>query len=181
MIGHVGDGVAKLIERALTVDGLPPDPERVEQGLAVFREHYANHCLDNTVLYPGVLQTLAHFHRLPMMIATNKPRAFTRQILSALHVDGAFEKVVAGDDAPKRKPEPEHLLACLDGSGIPPAEAAMVGDHANDIIAARACGAVAVGAVYGMRPAGEIKAAGPDITIETFSQLKDCFPSRDTL
>jgi phosphoglycolate phosphatase len=169
------------MERALTVDGQSPDPQRVDEGLSVFRDHYSRHCLDNTQPYPGVLATLAHFHRLPLFVATNKPRDFTMQILEGLHLDGAFGRIVAGDDVDVRKPAPDQLVMCLEGTGIDPQEAAMVGDHANDINAAKACGAVSVGATFGLSSVGEMKAAGPDLVIDDFTQLKDCFTARDSL
>jgi phosphoglycolate phosphatase len=179
-VSFVGDGVVTLLERTLTIDGLAPEPEQVEEGLSVFREHYANHCLDTTVLYPGVLETLMHFHRLPLMIATNKPRSFTDAILTALHIDGAFGRVVTADEAP-RKPDPAQLVLCLEGLDIEPADVAVVGDSPNDIRAARALGAVAVGVTYGLKPAGVIKAEKPDAVLDAFTELKDTFPARDTL
>ncbi|MBU0742904.1 HAD-IA family hydrolase [bacterium] len=179
-ISYVGDGVEKLLERALTVDGVAPAPEMVAEGLGVFRDHYGRHCLDTTALYPGVLDTLLHFHRLPMMIATNKPRAFTDAILAGLHVDGAFRRVVTADEAP-RKPDPAQLAMCLDGLDVAPAEVAVVGDSPNDIRAARALGAVAVGVTYGLKPAGVIRAEQPDLILTAFAELRDAFPARDTL
>lgn len=179
-ISYVGDGVVTLLERVLTVDGVVPGPERVEEGLAVFREHYAHHLLDTTTLYPGVLDTLRHFSRLPLMIATNKPRTFTETILRELHVDGAFRRVVTAEDA-ARKPDPEQITLCCEGLGLDPAEVAMVGDSPNDIRAARAYGAVAVGVTYGLKPAGVVTAEGPDVLLDAFAELRDVFPARDTL
>ncbi len=179
-VSYVGDGVAKLMERSLTVDGVLPTPERIEDGLAVFREHYASHLLDTTTLYPGVLDTLMHFHRLPLMIATNKPRDFTETILSELHIDAAFRRVVTADDA-ARKPDPEQIALCCEGLGVEPGEVAVIGDSPNDIRAARAYGAMAVGVTYGLKPAGVVKAEGPDVVLGAFAELRDAFPARDTL
>ena len=179
-ISYVGDGVDMLLTRALTVDDVPPEPERVAEGLEVFRDHYGRHCLDNTVLYPDVLLTLMHYHRLPLMIATNKPRRFTDQILAGLHVDGAFRSVVTADEAAK-KPDPAQLARCLEGLDVEPAEVAVVGDSPNDIRAARALGAVAVGVTYGLKPAGVIHAENPDLVLDAFGELREAFPSRDTL
>ena len=179
-VSFVGDGVDKLLERILTVDGVAPEPETLAEGLAVFRDHYGRHCLDSTVLYPGVIETLMHFHRLPLMIATNKPRVFTDRILEGLHVDGAFRRVVTADEAP-RKPDPAMLATCLEGLDVAPAEVAVVGDSPNDVQAARALGAVAVGVTYGLKPAGVIRAEGPDAVLAAFAELRDVFPSRDTL
>lgn len=179
-VSYVGDGVVTLLERTLTVEGRTPMPEQLEEGLNIFREHYANHCLDTTGLYPGVLETLMHFHRLPLMIATNKPRSFTDTILTALHIDGAFTRVVTADEAP-RKPDPAQLIRCLEGLDLDPADVAVVGDSPNDIRAARALGSVAVGVTYGLKPAGVIRAEGPDAVLDAFAELKDTFPARDTL
>ena len=177
----IGDGVVRLLERSLARDGAPADPDRVREGLAVFRDHYGRHCLDRTRLYPGVLETLRHFARIPMAVATNKPRVFTDRILSGLHVAGAFARVVAGDEIEGRKHDPAHLRACLEGLDVDPAEVAVVGDHANDVHAARALGAIAVGAAYGIGPLGMMRAAGPDLLIDRFDALREHFPSRDTL
>jgi phosphoglycolate phosphatase len=179
--GFVGDGVARLVERSLTVDGVPPDEERLAEGLAVFRDHYGRHCLDNTRLYPDVLPTLGHFHRLPLMVATNKPRAFTERILAGLHLEGAFRRVVCGDDVARRKPDPEPLRRCLEGLDVDPAAVAVVGDSPQDVRAARALGAVAVAVAYGLKPAGVLRAEGPDLLLDSFGELRRAFPSRETL
>ena len=47
--GFVGDGVRKLLARALA-----ECPERLEEALALNHRHYCEHLLDETYLYPGV-------------------------------------------------------------------------------------------------------------------------------
>jgi phosphoglycolate phosphatase len=176
--GYVGDGVGLLLERALGHGGVPVDPRRHAEGMAVFADHYGRHLLDDTRLYPGVLEVLRRFAVFPLMVATNKPRAFTDAILRGLHIDGAFWKVVAGDEAPARKPDPAHLAAALAGLDVAPPGVVMVGDSPNDIMAARAFGAVSVGCTYGLVAAGRVKAAGPDLLIDSFAELGGLFPAR---
>ncbi len=178
IVDYVGDGVQVLMQRTLGHEGTTPDEETVAEALAVFRDHYGRHCLDNTVLYPDVLNTVLHFRQVPMMVATNKPHRFTDQILTGLHLADAFRRVVAGDDVKLKKPAAEHLEACLAGLEVPPAEVIVVGDHPNDIQGARAIGAVAVGVTYGLKPAGLIRSAGPDLVIDGFGELTELFPSR---
>ena len=52
----VGNGVTRLIERAL------PDDARTEKNvhdaLAAFKEYYDEHCCDTTVPYPGIPELL---------------------------------------------------------------------------------------------------------------------------
>lgn len=185
--GYVGDGVAKLLQRTLGHDvhtgltleaGLPVSEEMHTEAMSVFADHYGRHLLDNTRPYPGVLETLAHYRQFPLAVATNKPRIFTDAILSGLHIDGAFGVIVAGDETPARKPDPEHLRLCLKQWTVEPGEVVVVGDSPNDIMAAKALGAVAVGCTYGLVAPGLIKAAGPDLIIDDIKELAGLFPSR---
>jgi len=178
LISYIGDGVSKLMQRTLSHGGSMVSDEMVKEGLMVFRDHYGRHCLDNTSLYPGVLEVLMHFRQLPMMVATNKPRLFTDQILEGLHVKSAFRRIVAAEDVSHRKPDPASLLACLEGLEVPPQEVVVVGDHANDFLAAQAIDAISVGVTYGLTPAGLIRSARPDLVIDSFRELTELFPSR---
>ncbi len=182
--GFIGDGVVVLLQRVLGYDipsgqVLPVvEEDRAAEALTVFRDHYGRHCLDNTRAYPGVLEVLRRYSGLPLMVATNKPRRFTDQILQGLHLQDAFRKVVGGDDVAHKKPAPDALLACLDGLDVPVAEVVVVGDSVNDIESARAIGAMAVAATYGLTGAGLLASAEPDLMIDSISQLADRFPSR---
>ncbi len=189
VIGYVGDGTPVLVRRLLGTspprgaspaaeDGAAPDEELLRRGLEIFREHYGRHCLDHTRPYPGVVETLAHFRRLPLAVATNKPRAFTDQILEALHLRAAFRRVVSGDDLQARKPDPAVLRACLDGLAIAPGRVAVVGDGPGDMLAARAFGAQAVGATYGLGGERALRRAGAELLIPRFAALQELFPSR---
>ncbi len=181
LIGFIGDGIEKLMRRALVHDGDEPSEDELRTALAAMRDHYGRHCTDQTRLYPGALDVLFHFRRLPLHLATNKPRVFTERILRDLSIDGAFRRVVAADDVTRKKPDPEPLQRCLAGLDVPPAEVAVVGDSPNDVLAARALGAVSVGAAYGLTARERLLAARPDHVIESLAELKNLFPSRLTL
>ena len=57
IISFVGDGVRRLIERALASQ----EESVVEKALAVFSDYYAQHLLDNTKLNPYALEVLENF------------------------------------------------------------------------------------------------------------------------
>ncbi len=186
---YVGDGLAKLLTRALGHDvrsgltgeaGLPVSPEQHAEATRVFAEHYRRHMLDNTRLYPGVLEMLSRFRGVPLFVATNKPQVYSEEILKGLHVAGAFQRVVGGDTPRARKPDPAHLEATLQGYSFEPASVVMVGDSPNDVNAGRAFGAMTVGCTFGLVPPATIKAAQPDFLIDRFDQLADLFPSRSS-
>ena len=187
VLGFVGDGVVKLLDRTLGHDvrsgqtgaaGLPVSEEMRDEGMAVFADHYGRHLLDNTTLYPGVLDTLARFKRIPQHLATNKPRGFTDLVLAGLHLEGAFRKVVCGDETPARKPDPVHLKVTLEGLDVAPGEVVVVGDSPNDVLAAKAFGAVSVACTFGLVQPGLLKSADPDFTIDSMGELAGLFPSR---
>ena len=77
--GFIGDGVAKLIERALGDE----HRHRSAEAMEIFSAHYADHLLDTTILYPGVRDTLEHFQDTKKVIITNKLYAYT---LSLIHI-----------------------------------------------------------------------------------------------
>jgi phosphoglycolate phosphatase len=146
----VGDGVAKLVERALAARGAAFDPAAV----AAFSADYSTHVASRSVLFPGVAETLralaAEGWRLA--VCTNKPRLATHALLAAVGLAPLFSAVGAGDSFPVRKPDPAHLLATLRAAGGDPARAVMAGDHRNDVLAARGAGVPCVFAAWGYGP-----------------------------
>jgi phosphoglycolate phosphatase len=180
---YVGDGVLLLLRRTLGHDLaagglLDADDPRLPAAHAAYLDHYGRHLLDHTQPYEGVPELLAALPDVPMMVATNKPGGFSVTILEGLGLAGRFRCVVGGDQAPARKPDPAHLRACLEGLTVAPAAVVVVGDSPNDILAARALGAVAVGCTWGLVPAVELLALRPDHLIETPLALAALYPPR---
>lgn len=154
----VGDGARKAVERAFALRGGPVDEDALDRGARAFSTAYvdpAQPVLGR--LYPGVGETLARLAAagLRLGVCTNKPQAAADRTLSALGVRERFRVLVGGDRTRFRKPDPRHLLACLEPLGSRPASAAMVGDSTNDEEAARAAGTAFVGVSFGYgRPGG---------------------------
>jgi phosphoglycolate phosphatase len=73
-----------------------------------------------------------------LAICTNKPLAVTRIILEKLGLQRFFPVVIGGDSTSYRKPDPRHLEAAVTALGG--AKAVMIGDHENDMAAARGLG-----------------------------------------
>src|SRR5690349_6605681 len=76
----VGNGAPVLIRRAM---GPEASEAEVEQALAWFLAYYREHMLDNTVLYPGVLEGLDELRTagVKMAVLTNKPVRFSRDLV----------------------------------------------------------------------------------------------------
>jgi phosphoglycolate phosphatase len=134
----IGDGVRVLVERALAARDLPFD----EAALAGFSADYTANAAEATALFPGITEVLAGLEAAGwrMAICTNKPAAATAALLGALGIGRRFAAVGGGDSFPVRKPDPGHLLATLAAAGGGAGRAVMVGDHRNDVLAARGAG-----------------------------------------
>ncbi|MFQ5804071.1 MAG: HAD family hydrolase [Candidatus Methylomirabilales bacterium] len=165
---YVGDGVHTLLSRALG----PPHQEMIENGVALFREYYRVHLLDQTRLYPGVRETLEHFQEKRKAIVTNKPLDFTLRILAGLEIESHFEFVLGGDSMVERKPHPEPARKVLSATGVQGRLAAMVGDSPADIEMAKQAGIYSVGVTYGLRPVAVLQAAGPDLLVDDLRELQ---------
>ncbi len=149
----VGEGAAMLVERAVA-----PRLDLRDRALAAWREHYQEHLLDHTVLFPGIAALLARA-RFALAVHTNKPGQMARKILGGLGVGERFVDVVGGDEAP-RKPDPSGTRAILGRRGVAPSEAVLVGDSLIDLETARAVPLRFLAVGWGLVAPEQLAAAG---------------------
>jgi phosphoglycolate phosphatase len=168
ILGFVGDGVRKLIERSLG-DAFG---ERFEEALKRFEEIYAEHLLDQTTLYPGVPDVLRHFGAKEKVLITNKTRDFTLTICSGLGIAGFFKEIIAGDSNEFMKPDPRLLLPLLGKFGAGTAETLVIGDGVNDILLARNAGVRSCAFLNGLGSREKLLRLDPDFTIERMIDLE---------
>ena len=164
----IGSGVVVLLERLMPEE----NPERIAEAKEIFLKHYAGHLVVDTHLYPGVMETLAHFRDMgkSMAIITNKPRAFADAILDELGLGPFFGVVAGGDTFANRKPHPEPLEEVMRACGVTPARTVFVGDSLIDAETGLRAGVFTVGVSYGFGGSGPL--AGFNIVIEAFRELK---------
>jgi phosphoglycolate phosphatase len=155
VLSMIGDGMEALVRRACAARQLPFDPAY----LAAYRADYAEHLTVETNPYPGtqdvLLSMAADGWRLG--VCTNKQEAAARDILRALKLDGLVDSITGGDGP--RKPDPAHMLAAVAAAGGTPERALALGDHSNDVIAARGAGMGAIFAGWGYGPAAMAEGA----------------------
>ena len=148
----IGNGAAKLIERALThALGEVPNKGLLDQAKQHFFVTYEKNIAVKTIVYPGCIELLQHLadKNMPMACVTNKPRKFTPPLLEKLSLDQYFSAIVCGDDLPTQKPDPEMLLDAVKQLGGEPGSGYMVGDSQTDMAAARAAETGAIYVSYG--------------------------------
>ncbi len=174
--GYVGKGIPRLVHRALTADmQADAEPAFHAHAVALFEGFYRQQSGRASKLYPNVTESLEQLRQaqIPLACVTNKARAFTLPLLEQFDLVRFFDRVVAGDDALARKPDPapvwlalEGLRACRPAAAITPARVIMIGDSANDVRAARGAGCAAWCVPYGYREGETIDALGADRVVD---------------
>ena len=128
VITMVGEGAPILVKRALARSGLRPG---VDDALARFLRIYDRRLMDHTVVYPGMIESLAlAVRRGPLAVLTNKPLGPSIGILEALGMRGYFTRVIGGDSEYGRKPDPAGLMALQ--ALAPGEQLVMIGDSPAD-------------------------------------------------
>jgi phosphoglycolate phosphatase len=168
----IGDGVDKLVQRAL------PTLSRSQgtEAIAAFKDYYRAHCLDHTRVYPGVLAALRHFRNKKMAVVTNKPVRISSRILDALGLSDFFDVLIGGDSLKRKKPDPEPVISALKTLGANISKrAVMVGDGANDILAGRAAGICTCAIRSNIGDPKKLLISRPDVIITRMSDLMRIF------
>lgn len=158
----IGDGAPVLLARALAHVG---SDLKAADLMRRYLVHYDAHATGKTIVYPGVIETLAQLRAMEcrLGVCTNKPIGATRIVLKAYGFDPLIEAVIGGDSLPQRKPAPEplrHVIAALGGTAE---TAVLIGDSAVDVACAKAAGVpcIVIPSGYGTEPPqSEIVAPG---------------------
>lgn len=129
-------------------------------------------------LLPGAADALARLRREGYAVAliTRNCRAASVVVLREL---SEYDLLLARDDVPRAKPDPDHVHRSLEALGFSAEEAVMVGDHDFDMQAGRAAGVQAcVGVRTGGRDDDNLLAAGADIVLDSLANLPDWLRQR---
>jgi phosphoglycolate phosphatase len=192
--GFIGDGVEKLVERALAdavvqapAEAAPPagaerqtprdaaarartetpPRARLDDAVARFREHYGLHCLDESRPYEGIPELLRDLAHVPMAVVSNKIERFCRQVLAGVGLVGHFPVIVGGDTVGALKPDAKPVLEAARRIGVSVQQCVMIGDTLRDVMAGRNAGCRVIAVTYGLVPRRTLAAADPDALADT--------------
>lgn len=168
----IGNGARVMLERGFAATGGALDAPGMQAAVAEFLDYYGRHLADTSRPFPGAALTLDALKAQGCLlgVCTNKFEHLSVELLRRLDMGHYFATVCGGDTLGVRKPHGGHILGTLGRMGAPSDAAVMVGDSANDVIAARAARVpvVAVDFGYSATPAAELK---PDLVIGHLSEL----------
>jgi len=171
IISFVGDGVRKLMERALG----ERHRERLDEALDIFSVHYEKHMLDQTVLYPHVEDVLQHFSAKVKVILTNKRHCFAWSMARSLGIDRYFLEIVGADSTPYQKPDRRAAECVLEKYHVLPQKAVMIGDGINDIAVARNAGILSLAYLNGLGDRETLLQMNADFYCEDLLEMKVLF------
>jgi phosphoglycolate phosphatase len=185
---------ARSVNNALAAHGLPLQPEHelhqylgpplhrtfralvadqalVQPCVDLYRERYRAHAASETTVFPGIRELLDRISdRLPLVVATSKPRALAEPLLDALDLRQFFAAVIG----PGLDSENEQKTVTI-GRAIQelPSDVrpVMVGDRKHDIHAAHDHGLHAIGVLWGIGTVEELHTAGADTLVHTPADL----------
>lgn len=158
-----GQGLRYLVSHALHVR----DDRLIAQGIARFRQHYAQHGLARTRPYDGIpelVRTLTE-RGLALAVLSNKPDDATRAAVAHFFAPDAFSIVRGQTLTSPLKPDPRLASQIAQELAIAPRNWLYLGDTRVDMLTGRAAGMFTVGATWGFRHEQELRDSGAQAII----------------
>lgn len=161
----VGNGVRKLIERAVQED---TEAAVLEKCFETFRAHYIIHCQDHTCLYPGIATLLMALHAkgYRMAVVSNKLQSGVNE-LARTFFHGVIDVAIGEQSGIPRKPAPDMVEAALGQLGVSKDDAIYIGDSDVDLQTAANAGLPCISVLWGFRSKDFLIAHGATVFAET--------------
>lgn len=159
--GYVGNGIGKLLERALPRNSRNSDT--LEKIRHVFVSYYDEHNADLSKPYPGVCDMLERLQTegLMLAVASNKYQAATEKLVARYFPDIRFIAIFGQRTGVPVKPDPQIVFDIVSQAGVSLEEVVYVGDSGVDMHTARHAGVDAIGVAWGFRPRTELEEEHP--------------------
>ena len=166
----VGNGIAKLIERAVGQDGM----DRHAEVLAEFKRYYGEHCAEKTAPYPGILSLLQTLKEQGIKTAVVSNKAdFAVKSLAKTYFDGLLLSAVGEDEEKgiRKKPAPDSLLAVMEQLSAAAETTLYVGDSEVDIQTAKNAGVDCLCVTWGFRDKAYLQEEGGRLFVDTAAEI----------
>lgn len=169
----VGNGITKLIERAVPVERC--SDQFVAKLQAEFVEYYAVHGRDKTTLYEGVSELINGLKSRGVMlaVASNKHHKATVELINHYFCDDVFSVVYGKREGVNAKPDPTIVYDIIERCGVLSGEVLYVGDSGTDMQTAQNSSVCAVGVTWGFRTREELEENGANYIINSPIDLLD--------
>ena len=166
----VGNGIAKLIERAIGVENSALHAAVLDE----FKRYYLAHCADKTAPYEGILPLLQELKARGIQTAVVSNKAdFAVKELDKQYFDGLLLAAVGENEAEgiRKKPAPDSLFAVLWDLDADIEKTVYVGDSDVDIQTAKNAGVPCICVTWGFRDRAFLEAHGGEVFVDTPAEI----------
>ena len=170
----VGNGVRKLIERALPAEARN-DESIVKRMLAEFRAYYDEHLCDATTPYRGISELLNELtaRGINLAVTSNKYESAGQRLIKHFFPSANFRAVLGHVDGLPAKPDPSIVFKALGLCPTPKADTLYIGDSGVDMETARRACIESAGVSWGFRSVLELRQAYANHIVSTPDQILD--------
>lgn len=147
----VGNGVAKLIERAIP-DGL--NNSNYEKCLEIFKKHYAKNMYNHTSAYVGIPELLKNLKDkgIKTAVVSNKFNLAVKELSNKYFGDLIDIAIGENEQAGiKKKPAPDTVFEVLNLMNLKSEDAIYIGDSDVDIMTAKNSNMPCISVTWGFR------------------------------
>ena len=168
---YIGDGMKKLVERALPAEARIP--ETIERCAQAYLERYEDCWHEETRVYAGLADVILTLRESGsrLGVLSNKPHRFTQLCADHFFHPGTFDIVLGQRDHVPRKPDPAAGLEIAAFLGLSPEECAYIGDSGVDMAFGLAAGMRRICVLWGFRGREELISNGAEVLVSHPEQL----------
>ena len=169
----VGNGIMRLVERALPEELRTPD--YVAAARRDFVDFYIEHIDHKTVPYEVMVELLCDLQRdgAHLAVASNKFQAGTEKLIRKFFPTIDFVEICGNREGVPLKPDTALVDLILGKAGIERQNCYMIGDSGVDMQTARNASIHGVGVSWGFRSREELEMHEPHAIADTVEELRE--------
>jgi HAD superfamily hydrolase (TIGR01549 family) len=108
-------------------------------------------------------------YEIPFAVVTSSPSSYCRRVLN--HWEWKPNAIVCYHDTPRRKPFPDPYEKAIRDLSVEKGSIIAIGDHPNDIIAAKRAKVQSIGVTWGIKNRDRLLEANPDYVLHEVVDL----------
>lgn len=167
----VGDGIPKLIERALPKESYTAEIHK--KCLNIFMERYKAHYVDKTLVYEGINELISELKSrgIKLGVVSNKAHEMALIVVNKLFGENVFDAVYGKVEGFPTKPDSALTLKVINELGCTREETVFIGDSGMDSKTAVNAGCTGIGVLWGFRDKSELIENGADYTVKKPNEI----------
>jgi len=166
----IGSGSRTLCQRAAD----SPDKATIDLLESAFMSHYQELWKSGTEIYSGItdlLDDLSANHELSIL--SNKPHAFTKEIIHSLFPSVPFRTILGQRDGISKKPDPSGIHEIISQASDSNAPSYLIGDSVVDLATAKNAAIKSIAVTWGFEPPSDLEELSPDHIVHSVAELEN--------